>query len=65
MMCSKCNKINAALFLLFGLIFLLGDLAVWDFWGIQWYTVLFVMLAGMFWAKSSCPSCQTCNAKRK
>ena len=38
--------------LIIGLLFLMQDLGTWNFWGLQWYTVLFI-LAGvsMFFKK--------------
>ncbi len=58
MMCGKCSKLSAALLVLFGVLFLLQDLNVWDLWGISWYTVAFLLLGlGMFGC-SKCPMCQ-------
>ncbi|PIN80466.1 hypothetical protein COV13_03510 [Candidatus Woesearchaeota archaeon CG10_big_fil_rev_8_21_14_0_10_32_9] len=39
------NKIWMGIVLLvFGVLFLLQNLNVWNIWGIQWYTVAFVLL---------------------
>jgi len=60
--CDKCCNGTAWLFLIIGVIFLLGDLSLWDFWGIQWYTALFVIL-GITWIAKG--SCKECKIKRK
>ncbi len=40
--CKGC----ALVALVIGVLFLLQDLAIWDFWNISWYTVGFI-LAGL------------------
>ena len=49
--CMVCNagvcKLCATIALLLGIIFLLQDLGKWDFWGINWWTVAF-LLVGLF-----------------
>jgi hypothetical protein len=44
MMCGKCKMWMGILVLVFGVLFLLQNLNVWNFWGIQWYTVVFVLI---------------------
>jgi len=56
--CSKCMKIGGVLLLVFGVLFLLRDLDVWNFWNIQWWTALFVLFGVMKLGSSSCPDCQ-------
>ena len=56
-MCGKCKGWTGLLLLIFGILFLLADLNVWNFWGISWYTVLFV-IAGI--AMVSCGCCGEC-----
>ena len=65
MMCTKCCKMCGGLFLLFGILFLLADLGIWAFWGIQWYTVLFLLagLGGV--AMGGCPHCEKLRSKKK
>lgn len=58
--CNKCSKGVGIVLLIAGLIFLLQNLAVWDFWGIQWYTVAFVLLGVSYLGCSSCTDCQAC-----
>ena len=38
--CKGCAIIT----LIAGILFLLQDLAVWNFWNISWYTVAFVLV---------------------
>ncbi|MBU2561389.1 MAG: hypothetical protein KKD17_03760 [Nanoarchaeota archaeon] len=42
--CMHGCKLFATLLIIFGVIFLLKDLGVWNFWNINWWTVLFLML---------------------
>ncbi|MCF7866880.1 hypothetical protein K9L67_02875 [Candidatus Woesearchaeota archaeon] len=62
MCCEKCSKMTGALVLIIGIIFLLGNLKVWNFWGIQWYTVAFI-LGGFTMLGSSC--CKECKVSKK
>jgi hypothetical protein len=45
------------LFLIFGVLFLLADLAVWNFWGIQWWTVFFVLSGLVMICTRTCEDC--------
>jgi len=46
--CPICNanicKLCAGVAVIAGVLFLLQDLAIWDFWGLSWYTVGFLIL---------------------
>ena len=46
--CPLCEvgtcKFCATLAVIAGILFLLQDLAIWDFWGISWYTVGFLII---------------------
>ena len=42
--CEHSMKFGAVIFLLLGLAFLFVDLGKWDFWGISWYTALFLVV---------------------
>ncbi|MCK4669585.1 MAG: hypothetical protein KAT43_00155 [Nanoarchaeota archaeon] len=46
------GQLCGVILLIIGIIFLLVDLGKWNFWGIQWWTVLF-LLWGIFtlWKK--------------
>jgi hypothetical protein len=63
--CDKCMKMGGLLFLILGILFLLQDLAIWDFWNISWYTALFLLAAVMGFATASCPACQTVRKGKK
>ena len=57
-MCNKCMKICGALFVVFGVLFLLQDLGKWDFWGISWYTALFIIVGLASFGASTCADCE-------
>lgn len=43
-LCKGCSIIA----LIAGLLFLLQDLGIWNFWNISWYTVGFLLLGGVY-----------------
>ena len=55
--CSKCNRMSGLLLIIFGLVFLLVDLHVWTFWGINWWSVLFILVGVVSCAMSMCADC--------
>ena len=63
-MCAKCGKMTGIIFLLIGIAYLITDLGIggWNFWGIQWWTILFLLmgLGGI-----GCASCGECRKMRK
>jgi len=65
-MCGKCSRICGWLFLIVGILFLLVDFGVWgfSFWGIQWWTALFVLLGLGCIGYAKCPECQAMAKKR-
>jgi hypothetical protein len=65
MCCEKCKKLGGALLLVFGILFLLRDLNVWNFWNIQAWTVLFIMAGLCAFGTCCCPMCQAEAKKRK
>jgi len=56
--CKKCMKIGGIIFLVLGLLFLLVDIGVWNFFSIQWWTVIFILMGLMTLGQNSCPDCQ-------
>jgi|TARA_B100001964_G_C14151532_1_gene562293 hypothetical protein len=62
-MCKKCKKICGVLLLIGGILFLLRDLGVWNFWNIQWWTFLFIVLGIGKVAGGKCPDCQAAAEK--
>lgn len=64
--CEKCMKVTGVIFLVLGILFLLRDVKVWDFWNIQWWTALFVVVGITALASGGCPDCQVVrNGKKK
>lgn len=63
--CKKCMKIGGAIFLILGIVFLLRDLDIWDFWNIQWWTALFVVWGIGSLGSANCPDCQAMRSGMK
>lgn len=51
-------------FLVLGVLFLLQDLEVWNFWGISWYSALFVVVGIAHLGSSKCPDCEAVRTGR-
>jgi len=64
-MCGKCTGFGGILFLVFGLIFLLKDLNVWNFWNISWFTVAFILYGFWHMGSSGCRECHPELKKKK
>lgn len=66
-MCLKCKKISGGLLLLSGIGFLLQDLAIWNFFGLNWFTVAFIVFGVVKLASAHCKDCKNCtvNGKKK
>ena len=56
-MCNICWRIGGVIMGIAGILFLLQDLKVWDFWNLSWYTVLFIISA------LSCLGTSMCDAE--
>lgn len=56
--CRKCQGICGTLFLVLGVLFLLRDFNVWNFWNIQWWSALFFLWGLGALAMRNCPECQ-------
>ena len=56
--CKNCQGVSGASMLIAGILFLLQDLKIWDFWKINWYTVLFILLGIGALGMRLCPNCQ-------
>ena len=61
--CPKCTKVCGGLMLLLGLAFLSVDLAMWDFWGVSWWTAVLLLLA-VGKLKGPCKDCLKMSKKR-
>ena len=64
-MCKKCMKMCGGTFIVLGVLFLLRDLGFWDFWGIQWYSLLFLAMGLGSIGASKCPDCQAMRPGKK
>jgi hypothetical protein len=56
-MCGKCSRFMGVLVLLVGIMFLLQDRGIWNFFGLSWYTVAFVLAGAATLGKSGCRDC--------
>ncbi len=56
--CEKCGKVLGILLLVLGVLFLLRDINVWNFWNIQWWTALFILAGVVYLATGSCGDCK-------
>ncbi len=48
------------LLLALGVVFVLKDLNVWNFWGVNWWSALFLLVGLGKLGASHCPDCQKC-----
>jgi len=63
--CKKCGMVGGILLLVLGLLFLLVDLRVWNFWNVQWWTALFLLAGLMYVAMGSCADCCKVKGRKK
>jgi hypothetical protein len=64
-LCEKCGKMMALIVLILGVVYLLVDLNIWSFWGIKWWTAVFILAGlGMF-CSGGCPMCLEEGKKKK
>ena len=52
-------------FLVLGVLFLLKDLNKWNFWGISWYTALFIVVGIGHLGASKCKDCEAARTGKK
>lgn len=64
-MCEKCGKMCGVLVLALGILFLLQDLNVWNFWNIKWYTAVFVLVGLGALLCGKCPECNPVVKKKR
>lgn len=57
-LCEKCAKMAGTLIFILGIIFLLQDLNVWNFWNISWYTSGFIIGGIIMFFSTVCPECK-------
>lgn len=53
-MCCKCKMWMGVVVFVVGIIFLLADLGVWKFWGINWWSVAFLLFGIKMFTKGCC-----------
>jgi len=58
MCCNKCLKMHGGLLLVFGILFLIRDLTGWGFWGINWWTIAFILAGLAAGCTAGCPMCR-------
>lgn len=63
--CKSCGASVGVLLLVVGVLFLLRDLQVWNFWNIQWWTVVFLLAGLMYIGCSTCRECGSCCTPEK
>mgnify|MGYP001557950142 CR=1 len=56
--CNKCMGVCGSILLILGILFLLRDLNVWDFWNIQWWSALLIVFGLGHLCMKKCPDCQ-------
>lgn len=63
--CPKCMKVGMWFWTILAVAFLGVDLNWWNFWGINWWTGVLVVLALGKMGHSNCKACQAMMKKRK
>jgi membrane-bound ClpP family serine protease len=64
MCCKKCMGFFGIIILIIGILFLLRDLNVWNFWNIQGWTMVFLLIGLLMFFTSGCPECQCCKMEK-
>ena len=57
-LCKKCCTVCGLLVLILGILFLLQDLAIWNFWGVSWYTAAFLLVGIAHIGACCCKDCK-------
>ena len=57
--------IGGVSFLILGVLFLLQDFKIWNFWNISWYAALFVVVGIGQLGSSRCPNCEAIRSGKK
>ena len=63
--CHKCKSASGWLLLIIGVLFLLNDFDIWHFWGLQWWTVMFLYAGFTGVAMSKCKECIEVRSKKR
>ena len=59
--CKKCSTVTGVVLLALGVIYLLGDLNIWNFWNIKLWTALLIYLGFALLCMAKCPDCRAMN----
>ncbi|MFH1072831.1 MAG: hypothetical protein V1743_05365 [Nanoarchaeota archaeon] len=62
--CKHCGGWCASIILILGILFLLRDLNVWNFWNIQWWTALFIIMGIGGLCMKGCSCCKETGEKK-
>ncbi len=65
MMCKKCMGFCGWLMLVIGVLFLLRDFNVWNFWNIQWWTAVFILMGLSHIGMKNCAECCKMGGKKR
>ena len=65
MCCKKCGMGMSVALLVLGVAFLLKDLGVWNFWGLNWWTAMFLLAAVAMFGTHCCKECCDMRHKKK
>ena len=57
-LCNKCKHVAGGLVVLLAVAFVLKDLQVWNFWGINWWSAGLVWLSLVMVVSHVCPECR-------
>lgn len=61
--CQKCHVVCGVLLLALGLLMLLQNLGIWNFWNIQWYTGVLIIFGVGSIAMTRCKDCRAMMGK--
>ena len=62
-LCEKCISITGVVLLIVGILFLLKDVGLWNFWNLNWWTVGFLLLGIGYLGTKACPACKDLRMK--
>ncbi len=63
--CAKCHRACGWIVFILGVLFLLRDFGIWDFWGVSWWTALFLVCGFGGIAQAGCKDCQAIMSRKR
>lgn len=63
--CEKCSNCMSWTVFIVGFLFLLRDWGVWDFFNIEWYTAVFLLVGICMLGANTCKECKIENKKSR